>query len=127
MEMIELAKRGSALTAHRTLAELEARLDHVRQSPPDMGRFELLVGRPDVGGRAVVNEGRLDRVHGFVGDNWSVRGSSSKPDQSSDPNKQITIMNARVITVLAGGKDRWPLAGDQLFIDFDLSASNSPP
>jgi hypothetical protein len=127
MAMIELTKSISTPTAHRTLADLEACLDHVRQSPRDMGRLELLVCRPDVGGRAVLNEGRLDRVHGFVGDNWSARGSSIKPDRSSDTSKQITIMNARVIAVLAGGKDRWPLAGDQLFVDFDLSASSIPP
>jgi len=118
---------SSTLTTYRTLADLEACLDHVRQSPRDTGRLELLVCRPEVDSRQVLDEGRLDTVHGFVGDNWSVRGRSSKPDRSSDPNKQITIMNARVITVLAGGKDRWPLAGDQLFIDFDLSTSNIPP
>jgi hypothetical protein len=124
---MEMTKSGSTPAAHRTLADLEACLDFVRQSPRDIGRLELLVCRPDVDSRAVVNEGRLDRVRGLVGDNWSVRGSSSKPDRSSDPNKQITIMNARVITVLAGDKDRWQLAGDQLFIDFDLSATSMPP
>jgi hypothetical protein len=127
MEVVELTKSGSTPAAQRTLADFEACLDHVRQSPRDLGRLELLVCRPDVDRRAVVNEGRLDRVYGFVGDNWSVRASSTKPDRSSDPNKQITIMNARVIAVLAGGKDRWPLAGDQLFVDFDLSASSIPP
>jgi hypothetical protein len=124
---MESTNSGSTFTAHRTLAELEACLDYVRQSPRDVGRLELLVCRPEVNGREVLGEGRLDRVHGFVGDNWSVRGSSSKPDRSSDPDKQITIVNARVIGVLAGGKDRWPLTGDQLFVDFDLSASNIPP
>jgi hypothetical protein len=124
---MESTKSGSAPAAHRTLADLEARLDYVRQSPRDIGRLELLVCRPEVDGRAVVNEGRLDRVSGLVGDNWFVRGSSSKPDRSSDPNKQITIMNARAVAVLAGGKDRWQLTGDQLFVDFDLSVSSVPP
>jgi hypothetical protein len=124
---MELTNSGSTSTTHRTLADLEACLDYVRQSPRDMGRLELLVCRPEVNSREVLNEGRLDRVHGLVGDNWSVRGGSSKPARSSDPNKQITIMNARTITLLAGGKDRWPLSGDQLFVDFDLSASNIPP
>jgi hypothetical protein len=127
MEIPVLTRCGSAPTAHRTLAELEACLDYVRQSPRDMGWLELLVCRADAVRREVLNEGRLDRVHGFVGDNSSVRGSSSKPVHPSDPNKQITIMNARVISVVAGGKDRWPLAGDQLFVDFDLSPSSIPP
>jgi hypothetical protein len=125
--IMDLTSTGSTSTTNRTLADLEACLDYVRQSPRDTGRLELLVCRPDVDSREVLDEGRLDRVHGFVGDNWSVRGSSSKLDRSSDPNKQITIMNARVIAVLAGGKERWPVAGDQLFVDFDLSASNIPP
>ena len=126
MELPVLTRSGSIPTAHRTLADLEACLDHVRQSPRDTGRLELLVCRPEVGGRAVLNEGRLDSVRGLVGDNWSVRGSSSK-DRPSDPNKQITIMNARAVAVLAGGKDRWQLTGDQLFVDFDLSVSSVPP
>jgi len=124
---MEATKSGSIPAAQRTLAGFEACLDYVRQSPRDVGRLELLVCRPEVGGRAVLNDGRLDRVRGLVGDNWSVRGSSSKPDRPSDPDKQITIMNARVIAVLAGGKDRWQLTGDQLFVDFDLSASSIPP
>jgi MOSC domain-containing protein YiiM len=40
---------------------------------------------------------------------------------------QLNIMNSRVIALLAQDKDRWPLAGDQLFIDMDLSAENLPP
>ena len=82
-------------TPHRTRVELEARLDYVRQSPASEGRLELLVRRRQVGSRDVLNEGTLDPVHGLVGDNWSVRGSSSMSDRSSDPNKQITMMNAR--------------------------------
>ena len=40
---------------------------------------------------------------------------------------QLNVMNARVIALLAQGKDRWALAGDQLFVDFDLSEANVPP
>jgi MOSC domain-containing protein YiiM len=36
-------------------------------------------------------------------------------------------MNARAIALLAQDKSRWPLAGDQLFVDIDLSAANLPP
>jgi MOSC domain-containing protein YiiM len=32
-----------------------------------------------------------------------------------------------VIELLAGERDRWPLAGDQLYVDFDLSYENLPP
>jgi MOSC domain-containing protein YiiM len=36
-------------------------------------------------------------------------------------------MNSRVIALLAGDKERWPLAGDQLYVDLDLSVDNLPP
>lgn len=35
-------------------------------------------------------------------------------------------MNSRVIALIAQAKDRWQLAGDQLYIDLDLSAENLP-
>jgi MOSC domain-containing protein YiiM len=39
---------------------------------------------------------------------------------------QLNVMNARVIALVAQGEQRWPLAGDQLFLDLDLSAANLP-
>ena len=36
-------------------------------------------------------------------------------------------MNSRVINLVATSRERWPLAGDQLFIDLDLSEDNLPP
>ncbi|NOS70832.1 MAG: MOSC domain-containing protein, partial [Verrucomicrobia bacterium] len=71
--------------------------------------------------------GRLDLLEGLVGDNWKERGSRSTPDGSANPEMQLNIMNARVIELLAQSKERWALAGDQLFVDFDLSESNVPP
>jgi len=109
-----------------TLAELETRLTYIRQSPSESGRLELIVSRPRTGAREVQEEGALDSVHGLLGDNWSTRGSSRMPKRASDPRRQITIMNVRAIEVVGGGRDQWPLAGDQLFVDFDLSESNAP-
>jgi MOSC domain-containing protein YiiM len=40
---------------------------------------------------------------------------------------QITLMNARVAALVAGDPERRQLAGDQLFVDFDLSVANLPP
>lgn len=40
---------------------------------------------------------------------------------------QINIMNSRAIALIACERDRWALAGDQLYIDLDLSGSNLPP
>ena len=73
-----------------------------------------------------MTEGTLNVTEGLVGDNWKTRGSKNMPDGSANPDMQVNIMNARVIALLAGDKDRWQLAGDELFIDLDLSAANLP-
>jgi hypothetical protein len=110
-----------------TMTELEAGLDAIRQSPSDAGVLELIVRRPQMGAREVLDIAELHRVEGLVGDNWRARGSSRTADGSAHPDMQLNIMNVRVIALVAQEKDRWPLAGDQLYIDLDLSADNVPP
>lgn len=110
-----------------TLAELEAGLEHIRQSPRDAGVLELIVRRPRVEEREVLEEGWLDLAAGLVGDNWRERGSSRTADGSAHPDMQLNLMNARVIALLARERARWPLAGDQLYLDLDLSLENAPP
>ena len=112
---------------HLTTAELEAGLDAIRQSPKDEGVVALIVRRPQVDAREVLEEGELDLVEGLVGDSWKVRASTRTPDGSPHPDMQLNVMNARVIALVAGEKGRWPLAGDQLFIDMDVSQENLPP
>ena len=112
---------------HLTMSELEAGLDTIRQSPKDAGVLELIVRRPQIDEREVLEEGRLDLIEGLVGDTWRTRSSSRTTDGSAHPDMQINIMNARVIALVAQEKERWPLAGDQLFVDLDLSAENLPP
>lgn len=111
---------------HLTIAELEAALDHLRQTPKDDGRLHLIVARPNVDEREVLDEAELDVSLGLVGDNWSMRGSRRTPDGSAHPEMQINIMNSRVTALVAQEKDRWPLAGDQLYIEMDLSKENLP-
>jgi hypothetical protein len=111
---------------HLTMQELEAGLDEIRQSPQHEGMLELIVRRPKVGAREVLEKAELHLAHGLVGDNWSERPSSRTLDGSPHPDMQLNVMNARAIALLAQQKDRWPLAGDQLFIDLDLSAHNLP-
>lgn len=110
-----------------TAPELEAGLDDIRQSPKEAGRLALIVRRPQVDAREVLAEGELDLAEGLVGDTWKMRGSSRTPDGLAHPDMQLNIMNARVIALLAQDADRWQLAGDQLFLDLDLSADNLPP
>ena len=114
------------MTTLPTLQELEAGLAEIRQSPGDAGVLHLIVRRPKVDAREVLEEARLDVVEGLVGDTWRTRGSSRRPG-GPNPDMQLNIMNARSIALIAQSKDRWPLAGDQLFIDLDLSADNMPP
>jgi hypothetical protein len=106
--------------------ELQAGLDEIRLSPAGKGTVELIVRRPAEGEREVLEEGTLDLHEGLVGDTWRVRGSSRTDDGSAHPDMQLTLMNARVIALLAREREWWPLAGDQLYVDLDLSPENLP-
>lgn len=112
---------------HLSMSELEAGLDHIRQSPKEAGILRMIVRRPNEDEREVVDSAELDPLNGLVGDNWRTRGSRHTSDGSANPEAQITIMNSRTIELLAQIEERWSLAGDQLFIDMDLSADNLPP
>lgn len=112
---------------HVTLDAMESRFAHICESPRDHGVLRLIVRRPASGEREILEQGELTLTDGLLGDGWKARGSSRRADGSPDPQNQITVMNARVIEVLAQQKERWPLAGDQLFIDLDLSTENLPP
>jgi hypothetical protein len=111
---------------HLTMADLETGLDEIRKSPKDAGVLELVVRRPRIEAREVLEEGELHLVEGLVGDCWRTRGSSRTPDKAAHPDMQLNVMNSRVIALLAQHRDRWALAGDQLFVDLDLSAENLP-
>jgi len=112
---------------HLTSEELHAGLDEIRRSPKDEGVLELIVRRPSVGQREVLTEGELDVSAGLVGDTWSQRSSSRSRDGGAHPDMQLNVMNSRVIALVAQQRDRWHLAGDQLFLDLDLSGENLPP
>ncbi len=115
------------VSAHHVTAEsLEAGLDHVRRSPADDGVLEFIVRRPAVDEREVLGSGELDPATGLVGDTWSTRSGRSRPDGSPDPDAQLTLMNARCAALVAGSPDRVPLAGDQLYVDLDLSEGRLP-
>ncbi len=108
------------------MQELEAALDHLRNAPKDDGVLRLIVRRPQVDQREVVEEAELDTALGLIGDSWSRRGSSKSADGGPHPEMQINIMNARVTALVAQELERWPLAGDQLYLDMDLSKDNLP-
>jgi len=127
-----MVRRAAARVGHRvemeplTRTELDAGLDHVVASPLDHGVVELLVARPGVGERTVLDEAKLDPVIGLVGDSWIDRFSRHTPDGSPNPVMQLTLMNARAAALVAQTVDRWPLAGDQLYVDLELGYGNIP-
>jgi hypothetical protein len=106
---------------HLTADELEAGLEHIRQAPTEAGTLELIVARPGPGERRVLHEAELDLTQGLIGDDWHVRVTKYGPP---DPLGQLNIMNFRAAALVAGNAERIPLAGDQLYVDFDLSTQN---
>ncbi len=110
-----------------TLVELHAGLDHIRQSPSEAGAVAMIVRRPAAEAREVLAAAALDVIEGLVGDSWRRRRSARTPDGSAHLDMQITLMNVRVAALVARHRTRWALAGDQLFVDLDLSAANLPP
>ena len=112
---------------HLTTSRLEESLDHIRNSPSDVGLVELIVRRPAVDEREVLEEGMLDPAEGLVGDSWKMRGSSRSPDGSAHPDMQLNVINARLSSLVAVDAGRRALAGDQLHLDLDLSHANLPP
>ena len=108
---------------HRTIAELETMVDGILAAPIDSGPIEMIVRRPAEGDREVVESGELSTDRGLIGDNWIDR-----TDENGEPYRpaQITLMNSRVADAVATSRDRWPLAGDQIYVDLDISHENLP-
>lgn len=108
------------------LTRLEQSLDRIREAPADGGTVQLIAIRPAVDEREILTEARLDLEDGLIGDSWRARGSSSTPDGSANPVAQVTLMNARAAAAIAGEREQWALAGDQIYVDLDLSLLNLP-
>lgn len=109
------------IVRHLTRAELDAGLEAIRNSPKDNGVVELIVSRPQPNAREVLEHAQLDPRAGLAGDSWGSRVAAP------DPVTQLTLMNARVIALIAPDRARWPLAGDQLYVDLNLADDNLPP
>lgn len=108
---------------HRTTEELEARLGDILAAPKDAGPIEMIVRRPHENERETVESAELSTDRGLIGDNWIDR-----VDDDGNPRMaaQLTLMNSRVTDAVAVKRDRWPLAGDQIYVDLDLSQENLP-
>jgi hypothetical protein len=113
------------LRAHRTVAELDEWLATL-DAPRDIGTLKTLIRRPAMGQREVLEVGQLDLVEGLVGDSWSTRVNRHAPDGSPDPEMQLNLMHHGLVQFLAQDPEREVLAGDQMYVDLDLSHDNLP-
>ncbi len=111
---------------HLSLESLYAGLDEIRESPKDKGVVNLVLRRPSKGEREILEEAEIDLEEGVVGDCWKERGSRMTKDGSAHPEMQIAVANSRAVALVAQREDRWALAGDQLYLNFDISESNTP-
>jgi MOSC domain-containing protein YiiM len=109
---------------HLTTVQIEAGIAEVLDSPKNEGTLRMIVRRPKVNAREVIEAGTLDAEQGLIGDNWLKKGSRWR--RGGDPKRQITVMNWRFAKLVAGDEERVPLAGDQLYVDLDLSQENLP-
>lgn len=114
------------MPAHKDLETLNAGLFEITQAPDDNGTLGLIVTRPAAGERVVREEGRLTTHDGLEGDNWRQRTTSRTGDVEPQTDNQVTLMNIRVVRLLDDDAARWPLAGDQLYVDLNLSDDNIP-
>lgn len=111
----------------RTADELDAHLPHLRSAPADVGRLDLVVRRPAVDERDVLEAGTLSEDGGLEGDNWLDRSTSRAIEAGRHLDAQINVTSSRMASFLAfDDVERQALAGDQLHLDLDISHANLP-
>ena len=108
-------------TRHLRLDELNAGLDTILEAPEDGGLIQMLIVRPADDERTTPDFVEVSAEEGTHGDHWS------KGESRYEPDVQIAIMSSRVLDLVSGGRDRWPLAGDNIIVDMDLSQTNLVP
>jgi len=115
------------MATHLSMDELTAGLSQILESPKSTGQLKAIVVRPETDARRSLESCELSPEGGVHGDNWALGCWKSLPDGRPHPDLQVTIMNARAIELIAGSPDRWELAGDNLYVDMNLSDENLPP
>ena len=123
--MVVVTARTPALP-YRSTAELETGLDHVRSAPAEAGTVRLVVRRPDLGAREILQVGELTEADGLVGDTWLQRATSRAVADGRHLDAQVNVMSARMVGLLADSAEEQAYAGDQLYLDLDISRANLP-
>ena len=111
---------------HLEMAELKDGLAEILKSPKDDGTIKGIVVRPERGERLDVTSRAISLEGGIEGDHWAKGCWKTTDDGRPDPDVQICIMNARCIALIAMDRSNWPPAGDNLFVDLDVSPENLP-
>lgn len=104
-------------------ADLTPHLPHLADAPA-AGPVRLLVRRPSPRVREVMEEVVVDRDLGVVGDSWATRRNGR--GRPADPAAQVTLMSWRMVGLLADTAAGQALAGDQVYLDCDLSLAGLP-
>ncbi len=115
------------MARHLDKQELAAGLPEILKSPKDRGPIESITVRPASEQRRTVNSVAISLAGGVEGDHWAQGCWKSTDAGKPHPDVQICMMNSRCIDLIAGDKDNWAPAGDNLFIDMDLTPENLPP
>ncbi|MEO1505331.1 MAG: MOSC domain-containing protein [Pseudomonadota bacterium] len=118
---------GLVIETARSMSELEAALPDILTAPKDVGRVDMIISRPEHGARTLLQQAHLSLAEGVEGDHWSKGCWRTDDAGSPHPDVQICLMMSRCIRAIAGDLAFWPPAGDNLFIDMDLTPSNTPP
>jgi MOSC domain-containing protein YiiM len=100
----------------------DAALAEIQAAPADHGRLELIVRRPAENEREILDEGQLDPDVGLIGDRWAQRHAGNPVYLDA----QLTVISTRLLAAIEPDRDRWPIAGDQLYVDFDLREETLP-
>lgn len=102
-----------------SIEQLEAGYHALPPSPRDQGVVTRILVRHAGGVRELLNVTELTVEGGVIGDSWGR-------DPHRDPQAQLAVMQQSVAELIAHGQPL-ELAGDNLWLDLDLSAANVPP
>ncbi|WP_248583127.1 hypothetical protein [Nocardioides sp. InS609-2] len=107
-------------------ARLAEQMAHLRAAPSGIGTLDMVARRPANGKREVMPEGILDLELGMVGDNWLERATSRAIATGRHLDAQVNVTSSRMVGLLAADDDTRAMAGDQLYVDLDISHANLP-
>lgn len=107
----------------RTFDELEALWADLPPAPRERGSVRLLTVRREPGVHETPDTIQVTVEGGLEGDRWAFGWQERDPDREA----QVTLMNAAVTELVAAGRQALHEAGDNILVDFDISADNLPP